>query len=89
MCDLFDPHEENAESHNSKPTIECYPQVTRVRGTAKFSGLHSVVVDGKEYNAKHILIATGGAPNKLGTAPLCSIKSLTPISELSLFLQSL
>ena len=40
--------------------------MTRIRGAASFSGARTVVVDGKEYSAKHILIATGGAPNKLG-----------------------
>ena len=37
-----------------------------MKGAAKFTGPHSVEVDGKVYNAKHIVIATGGAPNKLG-----------------------
>ena len=41
-------------------------QVTRIRGSASFSGARTVIVDGKEFSAKHILIATGGAPNKLG-----------------------
>lgn len=41
-------------------------KVTRIHGSAKFTGPHSVEVEGKVYNAKHILIATGGAPNKLG-----------------------
>ena len=41
-------------------------QVTRVAGSAKFTGPHSVEVEGKEYHAKHIVIAVGGTPNKLG-----------------------
>lgn len=40
--------------------------VTRILGEAKFTGLKTVVVNGKVYTAKHILIAVGGSPNKLG-----------------------
>jgi hypothetical protein len=41
--------------------------VTRILGEAKFTGAKTVVVNGKEYTAKHILVAVGGTPNKLGT----------------------
>jgi pyruvate/2-oxoglutarate dehydrogenase complex dihydrolipoamide dehydrogenase (E3) component len=44
-------------------------------GSAKFSGAHTVEVEGKEYNAKHILIATGGAPNKLGKVDITGVFS--------------
>eukprot|EP00596_Hydrurales_sp_CCMP1899_P002146 CAMPEP_0119036210 /NCGR_PEP_ID=MMETSP1177-20130426/3740_1 /TAXON_ID=2985 /ORGANISM="Ochromonas sp, Strain CCMP1899" /LENGTH=480 /DNA_ID=CAMNT_0006995673 /DNA_START=149 /DNA_END=1591 /DNA_ORIENTATION=- len=40
--------------------------VTRILGEAKFTGLKTVVVNGQEYTAKHILVAVGGTPNKIG-----------------------
>ena len=36
--------------------------VTILDGRARLTDAHSVVVDGKNYSAKHILIATGGRP---------------------------
>lgn len=36
--------------------------VTVVKGFAKFKNNHTVVVNGEEYSAEHILIATGGKP---------------------------
>ena len=56
-------------------------KVTRIHGSAKFTGPHSVEVEGKEYHAKHILIATGGAPNKLGESR--KSEKLSPITVIS------
>ncbi|HET7587613.1 MAG TPA: glutathione-disulfide reductase [Gammaproteobacteria bacterium] len=33
-----------------------------IRGTAKFTGAHTLEVDGETFSAKHIIIATGGRP---------------------------
>ena len=37
-------------------------QVRLIRGSAEFVDAHSVAVDGVQYSARHILIATGGRP---------------------------
>ncbi|XP_028401562.1 glutathione reductase, mitochondrial-like [Dendronephthya gigantea] len=37
-------------------------EVELIRGNATFTSEGNVIVDGKQYNAKHILIATGGRP---------------------------
>lgn len=39
-------------------------EITVIRGFAKFVDAHTVEVDGKQYSAEHILIATGGRPIK-------------------------
>ena len=36
--------------------------IAHIQGRARFVDAHSVVVDGTEYNADHIVIATGGRP---------------------------
>jgi glutathione reductase (NADPH) len=39
--------------------------VTLIRGRAKFAGPHTIAVDGRTIEAKHIVIATGSKPRKL------------------------
>ena len=41
-------------------------KITSIQGFAHFDGVDTVRVGKEVYKSKHILIATGGAPNKLG-----------------------
>lgn len=46
-------------------TLLSAPGITLVRGCASFKDPHTVVVDGKEYSAKNVIIATGSASKSL------------------------
>jgi len=48
--------------HSSYERVLGNNQVTVIKGYAKFIDPHTVEVSGKQYNAKHITIATGGQP---------------------------
>jgi glutathione reductase (NADPH) len=49
--------------HQSYDRVLANNNVTVVKGFAQFIDNHTVVVDGKNYTAAHITIATGGKPN--------------------------
>lgn len=46
-------------------TLLCNPLIHLIRGEASFSGSRSVTVDGEEYSADDIIIATGSLPASL------------------------
>ncbi|WP_100658674.1 glutathione-disulfide reductase [Alteromonas flava] len=49
--------------HGSYDRVLANNKITRIEGFARFVDNHTVEVDGEQYRAKHILIATGGRPN--------------------------
>ena len=50
--------------HGSYDRVLASNSITRIAGFAKFVDNHTVEVNGELYRAKHILIATGGSPNR-------------------------
>lgn len=48
--------------HGSYDNVLANNHVTVVKGYGKFKNNHTIEVDGEEYTAEHILIATGGHP---------------------------
>jgi glutathione reductase (NADPH) len=50
--------------HGSYDRVLANNSITRIEGFAKFVDNHTVEVNGELYRAKHILIATGGSPNR-------------------------
>ena len=46
-------------------TLLSHPNITLVKAEAAFKDAHTVVADGEEYSASHIIIATGSVPKSL------------------------
>ena len=51
--------------HNGLGTLMSSPGITLVKGEAVFKSAHTVSCDGRDYEARHIIIATGSRPAKL------------------------